>query len=44
MVDNADDNVDLSEKTSDERRHKRKKSMSSERSLHKKRRRMSSTS
>ena len=44
MADNADDNVDLSENSSDERRHKRKKSMSSERSSRKRSRRIRSTS
>ena len=44
MADNADDNVDLSENSSDARRHKRKKSMSLERSSRKKSRRISSTS
>ena len=44
MTDNADDNVDLSENSSDKQRHNRKKSMSSERSSRKKRRRIRSIS
>ena len=44
MADNADDNVDLSENISDERRHKREKSMSLERNSRKKSRKISSTS
>ena len=44
MEDNSYDNVDFSENSSDEGRHKRKKSMALERSSRKKRRRISSTS
>ena len=44
MADNAYDNVDFSENSSDERRHKRKKSICMERSSQKKSRRISSTS
>ena len=40
MVDNADDHAELSEKSSDEGRHEKKKSMSLERSSCKKRRRI----
>ena len=44
MADNAYDNVDFSENSSDERRHKRKKSISLQRSSRKKSRGISSTS
>ena len=44
MEGNSYDNVDFSENSSDEGRHKRKKSMALERSSRKKRRRISSTS
>ena len=44
MANNADDNVDLSEKSSDERRHKRKKFISLEINSCKKRRRITSPS
>ena len=44
MADNTDVNVELSENSSDERRHKRKKSMSLERGSRKRSRSISSTS
>ena len=44
MLDNADDNVDLSENSSEKQRHKRKTCMSFERSSRKKSRRISSIS
>ena len=44
LADNADNNVDLSENSSDEQRHERKKSISLEGSSRKNRKRISSTS